>query len=190
MCSLQGGLKRAHVNKSIDPCDLTEMLHGWSAFFAHKKSLLLCRSCGCRSVQVRAAADANRKALSKSRRTKSGRSIAAMTSNDGGQVQPSDEEYVQVYYKVRSCLNLVGLLGPWLAKPFSAPELTVRLVEYLSETVGSQKDLAVVRAIRTPPMTRQALGRVMKHLNESDLKFYRALGGEKTSPRVLPSHYS
>lgn len=94
----------------------------------------------------------------------------------------TDDEYVEMFYKIRGSLNLVGMLGPWLAKPFTAAELTVRLVEYLSEIVGSQRDLAVVRAIRLPPITKPALGRVLKHLSEHDLRFYRALGGHWNSP--------
>lgn len=73
--------------------------------------------------KVRKVLEANRKALAKSRRSKEGAGAPTIVKG------PNDEEYVQVYYKIRCCLNLVGLLGPWLAKPFSAPELTVRLVE-------------------------------------------------------------
>jgi hypothetical protein len=72
--------------------------------------------------KVRKILEANRRELAKSRRSKEG---SAPTLVPG----PSNEDYTQMYYKIRCCLNLVGLLGPWLAKPFSAPELTVRLVE-------------------------------------------------------------
>lgn len=77
---------------------------------------------------------------------------------------------------IRSALNLVGKLGPWLEEPLSGKVLTVQLVEFLSEVVASQLDFAQVRAIRIPGLTRPALFRVNTHLGNTDLRFFKALG--------------
>jgi hypothetical protein len=77
---------------------------------------------------------------------------------------PQPREFVQIYHKIRSCFNLVGALGPWLTEPYPAPELVARLVEYLMELVGAQRNFDIVKTVRNPLLSHMAMARIKAHI--------------------------
>lgn len=94
---------------------------------------------------------------------------------------PSEEEFVDIFQKIKYSLSLLARLKPYITQP-DAPELVHPVFVPLDLMVKTTRGPAMAASVDSPAMTAGAVSFLQEHLNNGEKALWSSLGPNWTLP--------